>query len=158
MITYHPNDDLFASHCDVLVCPVNCVGVAGSGLALAFKRRFRAAYKAYNAHCHHWKVRSAEHMAPHVYYTGELFADVAPRAIVHLPTKRHWRGFADPLLIAHGLQWLAAWLADERFTSIAVPRLGCGLGHLAWEDVRPMIVRTFDRLPDLRVKVYGEAP
>lgn len=32
--------DIFQSGCDVLVNPVNCVGIAGAGLALAFKKRY----------------------------------------------------------------------------------------------------------------------
>ena len=39
--------DLFATGCEALVNPVNCVGVMGRGLALAFKRRYPAHFASY---------------------------------------------------------------------------------------------------------------
>ena len=39
-IVYMMNGDIFDSKCEVLVNPVNCVGVMGKGLALEFKKRF----------------------------------------------------------------------------------------------------------------------
>ncbi len=41
--------DLLAAECEALVNSVNCVGVMGRGVALAFKRRFPANFKAYKA-------------------------------------------------------------------------------------------------------------
>ena len=53
MIRYVGEGDIFASRAQALVNPVNCTGVMGAGLALAFKRRFprcfrqdKAAYEA----------------------------------------------------------------------------------------------------------------
>ena len=43
--------DLFASGCEALVNPVNCVGVMGKGLALQFRRRFPANFAAYRDSC-----------------------------------------------------------------------------------------------------------
>ena len=43
--------DLLAAECEALVNSVNCVGVMGRGVALAFKRRFPANFKAYKAAC-----------------------------------------------------------------------------------------------------------
>jgi len=37
--------------------------------------------------------------------------------------------------------------------SIAIPALGCGLGRLAWADVRPLIVEALADLP-LRVMLF----
>jgi O-acetyl-ADP-ribose deacetylase (regulator of RNase III) len=41
--------------------------------------------------------------------------------------------------------------------SIAVPPLGCGLGGLDWEEVRPIIEEAFLSLPDLKVFLYEPA-
>ena len=38
--------------------------------------------------------------------------------------------------------------------SLAVPPLGCGLGGLDWERVRPMIERAFQELGDVRVLLF----
>ena len=49
--------DLFASRCEALVNPVNCVGVMGKGLALQFRRRFPANFEAYRESCTRREVR-----------------------------------------------------------------------------------------------------
>ena len=43
--------DLLAADSEALVNSVNCVGVMGRGVALAFKRRFPDNFKAYKAAC-----------------------------------------------------------------------------------------------------------
>jgi hypothetical protein len=44
--------------------------------------------------------------------------------------------------------------------SLAVPPLGCGNGGLDWDDVRPLIVKAFSKLPSVKVHLYapGETP
>lgn len=43
--------DMFESNTEALVNPVNCVGVMGKGLALAFKNKFPDNYNAYRKVC-----------------------------------------------------------------------------------------------------------
>ena len=43
--------DIFAQPAEAIVNPVNCVGVAGAGLALQFKRRHPDAFLAYRRAC-----------------------------------------------------------------------------------------------------------
>ena len=47
---YRPSD-IFSSGCAAIVNPVNCVGVMGAGLALAFKRRYPSHFSSYRAAC-----------------------------------------------------------------------------------------------------------
>ena len=46
MIKLVNDGNIFDSKCDALVCPVNCMGVMGRGLALEFKKRYPKAYIA----------------------------------------------------------------------------------------------------------------
>ena len=53
---------------------------------------------------------------------------------------------------------LAALVEDvERLgiTSIAVPPLGCGLGGLNWDEVRPRIEQAFVNLADVHVYLFA---
>ncbi|MBK6856245.1 MAG: Appr-1-p processing protein [Microthrixaceae bacterium] len=45
-------------------------------------------------------------------------------------------------------------LKDLSIKSVAVPPLGCGHGGLRWEDVRPVIERAFEQVPDVQVLLY----
>jgi O-acetyl-ADP-ribose deacetylase (regulator of RNase III) len=124
--------NLLKSGCQVLVNPVNCVGVMGKGLALQFKQAYPEMFTDYQRACTH----------------GELFcglnlhfwkATEAGPLIVNFPTKTHWRDSSRLEWIDKGLQNLGGTAAIWKWTSMAVPPLGCGLGGLKWEDVYPLI-------------------
>jgi O-acetyl-ADP-ribose deacetylase (regulator of RNase III) len=83
--------------------------------------------------------------------TGQL---TNPRLIVNFPTKRHWKDKSRLADIDAGLDALIVDVERLHIASIAVPPLGCGLGGLAWADVRHRIGRAFAGLPDVRVIVY----
>ena len=139
-----PGTDIFETGAEALVVPVNCVGVAGAGLALAFKQRYPEWYRSYHGCC-----------ADHLLTPGRLYLyDHHPSmledklfTIVNFPTKYHWKDRSRLEYIQWGLDNLACILVlepPERFvhlavTSIAIPALGCGLGGLDWDDVLPEI-------------------
>jgi O-acetyl-ADP-ribose deacetylase (regulator of RNase III) len=131
---------IFDSHADALVVPVNCVGVAGKGLALEFKRRWPEWFRAYRAAC--------ETRDPGRLIAGRVFAYFVPSGgpwIIALPTKDHWRRPPDLGLINLGLNSLRRWLiANPQVETIAVPALGCGLGGLEWTRVKPLIENWLD--------------
>ena len=51
MIHYKTNENILESNAQVLVNPVNCVGVMGKGLALQFKGKFPDYFKDYKYRC-----------------------------------------------------------------------------------------------------------
>lgn len=137
--------DLFESDCRVLVNAVNCVGVAGAGLALQFKRHFPEQVNEYVAFCR------AGRMRPGVVHDAAL---PDGRRIVSVPTKRHWRDHSSLDDVAVGLRALALYCRETGMESIAVPALGCGLGGLPQVQVAREIKRTLSDL-SCRVDVYG---
>ena len=70
---------------EALVNSVNCVGVMGRGVALAFKKAFPENFKAYAAACQRKEVRPS---AMFVFETGRIFG---PKYIINFPTKQHWK-------------------------------------------------------------------
>ncbi len=76
------------------------------------------------------------------------------RAIVHFPTKRHFRDESRMEDIESGLEALASEITQRSIRSIAVPALGCGLGGLSWDDVRPRIEHHLGALDDVRVLLF----
>lgn len=143
--------DILRADADALVNTVNCVGFMGRGIAAQFKRAYPANFKAYARACEHGDVVPGRML---ITETGEL---TGPKFIVNFPTKRHWRANSRIEDIEAGLKTLVAEVADRRIRSIAVPPLGCGLGGLDWVEVRPLIERAFEALPEVRVLLFEPA-
>lgn len=147
--------DLLASGAEALVNPVNCVGVAGKGLALAFRQRWPGAFEEYRRACASGWLRPGRILPVAL----PLFAVIPPPSqsivIVHFPTKRHWRTPSRLEDIEAGLTVLAAYLHEYAVRSVAVPALGCGLGGLAWQDVRPAIEAALGGIEGCDVLLYA---
>lgn len=139
--------DIINAGVEVLVNPVNCVGVMGKGLALQFKRAFPGNFRSYEAACRRGVVRPGSMF---VYPVGEG----NPRYVINFPTKRHWRDGSVIGDIESGLLSLVGEVRGLGVVSVAVPPLGCGLGGLDWCDVRPLIEGAFSALPDARVLLF----
>ena len=150
MIEYRTGDILQAD-VEALVNTVNCVGVMGRGIALQFRNAYPENFRAYAAACAKREVQPGRMF---VHSTGKL---MNPRLIVNFPTKRHWREKSSMADIESGLAALARTVREYGLGSIAVPPLGCGLGGLRWEAVRPRIEAAMRALPHVRVLVYEPA-
>jgi O-acetyl-ADP-ribose deacetylase (regulator of RNase III) len=140
--------DILLANVEALVNTVNCVGFMGRGIALQFKRAFPANFVAYESACRRGELRPGRMF---VYELGRL---TNPRYVINFPTKEHWRAKSKLEHIDAGLDDLVAEVRRLGLRSIAVPPLGCGLGGLRWDVVRPRIERAFEPLPDLRVLLY----
>lgn len=141
--------DLFQADAEALVNAVNCVGVMGRGIALQFRTAFGENYVAYKAMCDRGALQ------PGTLFVHDMNRLVNPRYIINLPTKRHWQDKSRIEDIEAGLAALAAEVRARSIRSLAVPRLGCGLGGLDWQVVRPLIEQTFVDLPEVRVLLYA---
>lgn len=81
-------------------------------------------------------------------------AGEGPLYIINFPTKKHWRSKSKLSDIRAGLNDLVGQLKYLQIRTIAVPPLGCGHGGLRWEQVRPLIEKAFEQVPDLSVFLY----
>lgn len=140
--------NIFESPAEALVNPVNCVGVMGKGLALAFKRAFPAMFESYREAC---KAGELEPGRVHVWQAPD---GASPRAVINFPTKRHFRSKSRLEDIEVTLPALTDAVSRLGIASIAIPGLGAGLGGLSWSDVEPPIVAAFETLPDVAVYLY----
>lgn len=103
--------------------------VMGAGVALAAANRFPNLPILLGA-----KLRASGN---HAYYWHEC-------RLVTLPTKETWTQPSNLGLIERTARE-AVHLADHnRLTTIYCPRLGCGLGGLAWKDVAAVLAGLWD--------------
>jgi O-acetyl-ADP-ribose deacetylase (regulator of RNase III)/uncharacterized protein YwgA len=137
--------DLLESKAQTLINTVNCVGVMGKGIALAFRQHFPDMYDDYVRRCEHSEVRLGE---PYLYRRL-----VAPW-ILNFPTKGHWRSVSKLSDIVRGLDYLKSHYKEWGIKSLAVPPLGCGNGQLEWNIVGPRIYRGLKSLT-IPVEIYA---
>jgi hypothetical protein len=64
--------------------------------------------------------------------------------IISFPTKWHWKENSDINLIINSAKKLVAIADAFNFDFVAMPRPGCGNGHLKWEDVKPVLEPILD--------------
>jgi len=140
--------DILQADAEALVNAVNCVGIMGRGIALQFKEKFPANFKAYAAACTRNEVQPGRMF---VFETGLLGN---PKYIVNFPTKRHWRGKSRIEDIETGLEALVGEIRKCGIRSIAVPPLGSGLGGLDWRLVRPRIEAALSTLGGVRAVIF----
>jgi O-acetyl-ADP-ribose deacetylase (regulator of RNase III) len=140
--------NILRADAEALVNTVNCVGFMGRGIAAQFKRAFPANFRAYETACKRKEVVPGKMF---VFATGGL---TNPRYVINFPTKRHWRGKSRIEDIDAGLSALIREVQERKIESIAIPPLGCGLGGLDWQEVRPRIEQAFAHLSEVRVIVF----
>jgi len=138
--------DILESTAQCIVNPVNTVGVMGSGLALKFKKRYPSMFDAYKIQCKNGSLNTGRLM---FYKMSD-----ADRIICLFPTKQHWQNPSTLEYIDRGLDAFIQHYAEWDITSVAFPKLGCGLGGLNWDyHVGPLLTRKLSDLP-IDVQIY----
>lgn len=139
--------DIFDAPADIRVNTVNCVGVMGAGVALAFKQRYPDMFKDYQRDCQDGRVKPG---------TMHIWKSLGGDWIINFPTKRDWREPSRYEDIASGLEDLRRYLDGIGQVTVALPALGCGHGGLDWNRVSEMIQNKLDGV-DAHVLVFEPA-
>lgn len=137
--------DMLVSSCHTLVCPTNCVGVMGAGLARTIREVYPEVFRDYRR----------------LYLEGELQIDRLfvltvddHRDILIFPTKTHWRYPSKLSWIATNLAWLAHHYDELGITSLAIPPVGCGHGGLDFhQQVKPLVYQHLGKL-EIPIELY----
>ena len=175
-VTWREGGDLVTGEHSVVVSPVNCVGVAGKGLARTLATWFPQADAVYRRICRAGRLAPGRLLAVDTgdperwrlwgstgtgHESGPATGEPRGMWLVLLPTKRHWRSRSLPGDVRAGVAALAragTVLEGRRPHDVGVPRLGCGLGGLDWREVAPWIRKAAEEAPDAVWTVYGSAP
>ncbi|MDF8317551.1 macro domain-containing protein [Serratia marcescens] len=142
--------DFFDFDADIMINTVNCVGVMGAGVALAFKKRFPEMYEDYVEKCRLDIIRPG---FPDVWIQKDMISKQIE--IINFPTKNHWKKPSEYHYVDDGLKWLSNYLESKPGKIVTLPALGCGHGGLDWDRVRSMIS---ERLKDSPAHIYVFEP
>lgn len=124
--------DLFSSHADVLVNPVNIIGTMGAGLAKRFATTYPVIMKPYKERCDSgWFNKGALQW---IRVNDETM-------VLNFPTKYDWRNDASYDLIEQGLKSFTSTYFSYGIGSAAFPLLGCGLGNLNHHKVIELMTK-----------------
>ncbi|MCK4820494.1 macro domain-containing protein, partial [bacterium] len=122
--------DMFETSADIRINTVNCAGVMGAGVALAFKNKYPDMFKDYQKDCKNDKVQPGK---------MHIWKNLTGDWIINFPTKTHWRKSSNYEDIESGLIALHKYLIDKGPVRVTLPALGCGHGGLDWNRVKGMI-------------------
>ncbi|MFZ4439830.1 MAG: macro domain-containing protein, partial [Syntrophales bacterium] len=137
---------MFEIPADIRINTVNCVGVMGAGLALAFKTKYPDMFRDYQKACKTGEVKPGK-----LHVSKKLFGDW----IINFPTKRHWREPSRYADIEAGLIALRKYLVEQGKVKVLLPAVGCGHGGLEWSRISEMIKK---QLADLEAEIVVFTP
>lgn len=149
------NGDIFRSGCQVLVNPVNCRGVMGTGLAQQFKMRYPDYTRQYESLCKQEVIQPGSAYFHPVTAADNTHVHTDIRFIVSFATKNDWRAPSRLEWIEDGMASLVEGLLAYQVISAAIPALGCGAGQLSWQDVLPVIQKYIVPIKDINFRIYS---
>ncbi|MCG3169438.1 MAG: hypothetical protein CALGDGBN_00956 [Pseudomonadales bacterium] len=140
---------------DILLSGANAIahGVSpndnfGQGLALALRERWPSLYKDFRHYCQTAHPKAGE---------AWVWGAADGRRIVNLMTQEAAYGHGEKPgqatlpNVNHALRALHRIVLEEKFSSLALPRLATGVGRLEWDDVRALVD---EHLGGLAIPVY----
>lgn len=139
---------IFNSPAELLINPVNKVGVMGAGLAKEFKKRYPLNFEDYKTYCTKHHVSDKQFLC---------LSHENGKSIYNFPSKNHFRDPSTLKLIRKALITLVTYLTcNQHVKSIAFPPVGCGLGGLDQRIVLHLICYYIRQVPhDITVYLYG---
>lgn len=83
-------------------------------------------------------------LGKHLVEKGNIPMVWRPLRIITFPTKLDWRNKSDIELIKSSAAFVSSLTVCSYDAPVFMPRVGCGLGGLRWDVVRPVLDRILD--------------
>lgn len=143
--------DLFTTKTDIIVHGVNCKGVMGSGVAKQIKERFPSAYADY---MHKYK-NDGWNLGDTQYSRTECDQ---PRFIVNCATQYNYgkdnEQYVNYEALSYSLANVIRFAAREKY-SIAMPKIGAGLGGGNWNIILNIIYKLSLAYSNVNIEIYS---
>ena len=140
--------DILLSEADAIAHGVAPNDNFKQGLALSLREQWPAMYKDFRHYCKTthpkegtlWAWKGAESPVIFNLFTQE-----------HPPSDDANPGKASTTYVSHSLKELKKALAGEEIRSLAITKVATGVGGLNWDDVKPLLEKTFE---DVNIPIY----
>lgn len=139
----HIEGDMFTSSAAAFGHGVNVKAAMASGIAWEFVRRFPGLQEAYNLECNEGRLQP-----------GGLFVYHSFKPVFNLASQEYPGADANLAWLEGSLRLTLAFCEKEGIPTLAIPRIGCGIGGLKWSDVGPLMERVSEDYPDIILEVW----
>ena len=127
--------DLFTVSSDYMLA--HCISadfVLGAGIAVAFNKFFNMKWKLNSFYPNYMEAYNNQNIGGDCILIDRVFNLITKERCYHKPT-------LDTMKTA--LMRMKEICLEKGFKKIAMPKIGCGLDKLQWEDVKQAIIDTF---------------
>jgi O-acetyl-ADP-ribose deacetylase (regulator of RNase III) len=124
--------DLFGLGLPALAHGCNCQGLMGAGVANQFRVRWPGMFEEYARLCKEGEFVLGAAMD----WPTNMWA---PEVIYNLATQTYPGPDASIIAIENSVKVALRNCEFRGVTALGVPHIGCGIGGLEWEDVRPVL-------------------
>lgn len=131
--------DLFDIRWNAIGHGCNILGVMGAGVAAGVHRRYPQLYQAYRAMCMSGQFRLGD--------VWPYYCVPENRVIYNLATQPTLGPTADLGAIRKSVQSMLSHARGRDIETVALPRIGSGLGGLEWGKVRDVLQAVADPSP-----------
>ena len=98
----------------------------------------------------------AKQLGGHVVNYGNRCFILPKHNLISFPTKNHYKDKSDWVLIEKSLDELKSMIHKFGVEKVYMPRIGCGLGGLDWEEVKPLIEKILAKEIEQNLIQYTE--
>ena len=141
--------DLFDTTMPAIGHGVNTQGAMGAGVAKLVRAHYPEVYRIYREVCASAGGLQPGQMLPVQGPTGNWVLNLASQQQLGADARLDW--------LEASFRTACGFCDAKQLEGFAIPRIGAGIGGLAWEDVREVIERVADRYPRITVEVWSLA-
>lgn len=144
--------DLLDAKTDIIAHQTNCMGIMGSGVALAIRQKYPKVYNGYRLHCRKcnrgYGLLGTCQLLPTDKVTPKFVANLFGQFEIG-------HGATDYKALKAAMLELRDFMQMRGYSSVAMPYgIGCGLGGGDWDTVLGIIEEIFGSFPDITVELW----
>ena len=143
--------DLFSTDAPAIGHGVNVDGIMGAGVAKIVRDRYPSAYSYYADQCEKGLLEPGE-------MNGWLTAHPDSKKMVVIYNLASQDRPGPNAKYEWTMQSVNSALHNCRalgYTKLALPRIGCGIGGLSWEVLKPMLSVLTIAYPDIELEIWS---